>query len=138
MNERYVSKADSRLMRFLNLFARGKFMEEWWTTLGNTIYYPTEIKDPMVENCKICREHELVHVRQFQRYGWLIMLCGYLLFPLPIIFSGRWYIERWAWLIDIDAKACSCKYSADLLWSAYAWAWPRKEMLAWFEAHKKV
>ena len=68
---RFVAKTDSRLMAAAALLLRGiglrHFTERYWTTVGRTIYYPACVRDPRAHPQVI--EHELVHVRQWERYG---------------------------------------------------------------------
>lgn len=135
---RFVRKDRSLLMQALAwvlaplLGGREAFMRQWWTTLGTTIYYPVDVEHPhdhpMVE-------HEAVHALQFQRWGWLALGLLYVL-PLPVLLSGRWWIERPAYLVDILAGRRTPEQAADILWGSYLWPWPRPWMLRWFE--KKV
>ena len=101
---RFVAKADSRLMAAAALLLRGiglrNFNERYWTTVGRTIYYPAYVRDPRAHPQII--DHELVHVRQWERYG-LWLWASYLLLPLP--FGLAWFRFRWereAYLPEIE------------------------------------
>jgi len=137
---RLVAKADSRLMRVAGVLLRGignrTFLERYWTTVGRTVYYPSSIADPLVHRDIL--EHELVHVRQWQRFG-LWMWVSYLLLPLP--FGLAWFRFRWereAYLIQI-ARAADREQEIErivqVLWHGYGWPWPRPLMRKWFHEH---
>lgn len=78
-------------------------------------------------------EHERIHAEQFGHWWgpWLIPLLAVLL-PLPILFSGRWLIERPAYLADIKANRCTVDEAVQTLWQSYGFCWPRPLMRAWF------
>ena len=128
---RYVSKADSKLMRFFGFFS-SSFMTDYWTTIEHTIYYPTTVTNPLAPENEQTRNHEALHVKQFERYGWFLMGCAILFFPLPVLFSGRWWIERTPYLEDIKAyKTIPVEAFVDAL-SCYLYPWPKCLMRRWF------
>jgi len=132
-------KASSRLMRVCGalLWALGNrsFVERYWTTIGRTIYYPTCVGDPLAH--PIVLEHELVHVRQWERWGVLLWV-SYLLLPLPVglcWFRFRW--EREAYLVELHHavdREREIDRIVDALWFGYAFPWPRSWMRRWFRA----
>lgn len=77
--------------------------------------------------------HELVHARQFRSWWapWVLPLLATIL-PLPIIFSGRWFIEREAYLDDLS-RGTAIEAAVNKLWREYAWPWPRSLMRSWFK-----
>ena len=96
------------------------------------ITYPTTIEDPM--KYRQVLKHELVHVKQFKPwYGPLFVSLLYILFPLPVFFSGRWLIERDAYLVSIKEKEYSVAQAVYTLWYSYFYPWPRSWMTRWFE-----
>jgi hypothetical protein len=138
---RLVRKADSRLMHACALALHGvgnrMFMARYWTTIGSTIYYPACVSDPLAYPTVL--EHELVHVRQWRRWG-LWMWLSYLLLPLPVglcWFRFRW--EREAYLVELahapsgPARDREITRIVDALWYGYAFPWPRSWMRRWFE-----
>lgn len=134
---RIVAKRDSRLMRLLARVLRPVgtrgFMEHFWTTIGRTIYVPTSVGDPYAHPDVL--EHELVHVRQWQRWGVLFWL-SYVLLPLPVGLAWfRFYWEREAYLVQL-ARARDREREitriVDALWFGYARPWPRRWMRRWF------
>jgi hypothetical protein len=134
-----TSKAASPLMRvcgwLLWLLGNRSFVERYWTTLGRTIYYPGCVTDPLAH--PVVLEHELVHVRQWERWGVLLWI-SYLLLPLPIglcWFRFRW--EREAYLVELRHAADperELERIVDALWLGYAFPWPRPWMRRWFRA----
>ena len=112
------------------------FKWAWFTMKGPfqkqaTIYYPPSVPRPEARWQIIA--HELVHVRQFKRWGWLSM-AALQIFPLPILFSGRWFIERDAYIVSILLKQQTIESAVNTLWWKYGWCWPRPLMRRWFEA----
>jgi hypothetical protein len=75
-------------------------------TLGRTIYVPAGwTRWPAADRFVILR-HELVHVAQFERYGWLGTLLLYALLPLPIgLAYGRARLEWEAFEETLRATA---------------------------------
>jgi hypothetical protein len=115
------------------------FLTRWWTTIRfpfckGVIAYAGQL-DPMHCAYEGILEHELMHVEQ-QRGAWglfkSIMLCFF--FPMPILFSGRWYIERYPYLRDIQKGRHTIEGTVENLWRYYLLAWPKPLMRAWFES----
>ena len=156
---RFIRKSDSWLMRsvagFLNLlpkevretskgpvkFGRGdKFMEEFATTYRLPFQsivccaYPGhwDVTDPFYEDLWA---HEGVHAKDLSTaWGLFKMFWLVWLLPLPIVLSGRWYIERWAFLQDIERKRFTIEEGAEMLWRDYLFAWPRPWVIRWWKA----
>jgi len=61
----------------------------------------------------------------------------YLFLPLPVLFSGRWYFERHAYLHNIINHGYSIERVVDTLWNNYLWCWPKPLMKKWFERKVK-
>jgi len=84
------------------------FNEHFITTIGRGVYFPVgwlERNAATAGGCEVLA-HELVHVRQFKRFGFgsarigiVPMFAVYCLFPLPVgLCLGRWWLERSAYL----------------------------------------
>lgn len=111
----------------------------WWSTWRwpwesrVTIYHPRGFRgtySPVLP-------HELYHAReQWSKWWgpWLLPLL-YSLLPLPILVSGRWWIERGAYLLDIQAGRLTIDQAVDTLWHDYLWPMPRFLMRGWFWTH---
>jgi hypothetical protein len=128
----FINKQNSLLMRFISLFYPA-FMTNLWTTIGNKIYYPNTERSPLaIKNYAIIK-HELIHVKQFKKYGVPLYLFLYLLCPLPFLFSYfRWKFEREAYLhANIQTEEDIDKV-VNLLNKYYLYPWPKKWMRAWF------
>lgn len=80
------------------------------------------------------RCHEMVHADDL-RSAWDLLKMALLLtlFPLPIYFSGRWYIERDAMVIDIRAGVKTPEKVAEMLWDDYLMAWPKQRVTDYYE-----
>lgn len=114
------------------------FSWDWWTTVRfpfrrGVIGYPMGVMDPMDEQYAQVRAHELVHVEQQRGIGLLWSVLLYFFVPLPICFSGRWFIERPAYLADILAEGKTVDAAVQTLWRFYVCPWPRFLMRRWFE-----
>lgn len=134
IRHRLVPKDRSILMRVIGTLLKpvnSSFMEHYWTTLGNVIYYPVTVKDPDSARYNIVKTHEMEHIKQFRKYGMLLMGLFYLFLPLPFLFSGRWFIERGPYMVNIRAGAEIDKV-VDVLWSGYGAPWPKSWMRKWF------
>jgi hypothetical protein len=140
---RFICKGDSWLMRILGvvlrLFGVRNFLADFWTTIrlpfgDPTIYYPVGVRDPFASEHTTVLKHEMVHVAQQCTALGLYqsaLLCVFL--PLPVLFSGRWFLEREAWLVSIRGGDWSLEGAVQVLWASYFFPWPRPLMRAWFE-----
>jgi len=129
-----LTRAFARLLRLLG---NRRFLEEYWITLGRTVHYPASVRDPYQHPQVI--EHELVHVRQWERWGVLLWI-SYLFLPLPFGLAWfRWRWEREAYLGDLERRldpaerALAVDEVVESLWVGYGWPWPRRWMKRWFE-----
>lgn len=143
-NVRLLPKNKSITMRIIGallyVFMGSKFMDNFWTTYRlpfqkrSTIAYPLKsVSDPMSPAYRSILEHEVVHSKDFSTaWGLFKMFWFVWLIPLPIFFSGRWYVERKAYLENILHHNYSIDYVVNVLWFQYAWCWPRPLMRKWF------
>jgi hypothetical protein len=94
----FIRKDKSIFMKICNIITwpilKGRFNKYFWTTSGNIIYYPATIINPFEPEYGTTILHEFVHVKQYKKYGFILFNLLYFIFPLPILFSGRWYIAR--------------------------------------------
>jgi len=133
-----IPKTHSRLMRFAALIMGQVFVDNFWTTYRlpfqkvPTITYPPRILDPLSRTSTL--EHEMIHVQDLRRpFAPIYMGLLVFIFPLPILFSGRWFVERKAYLQNIIHHGYNIEHVVDTLWHGYAWCWPRSLMRRWFE-----
>ncbi|MFH1498843.1 MAG: hypothetical protein ABII82_13560 [Verrucomicrobiota bacterium] len=140
---RFVPKGQSRLMGvlgwLLRLLTRRDF-EDYRTTLRlpfgpPTIYHPSSVADPLAPKHAGIVAHELVHVgQQDGARGLVSSALLYFLVPLPVGLSGRWLIERDAYLLDIQGGRMDVEQAVGALWRGYFFPWPRGWMREWFLA----
>lgn len=134
---RLVRRDGDLLMVLLAYVLGDPFLNNFWTTYRlplcrPVIAYPRTIQKP--EECHETLEHELFHVRDFAPwYGPIRMLLLAVLLPLPMYLSGRWFIERHAYLNDVRSKRMTAEQAVGILWTQYGRPWPRSLMLAWFK-----
>ena len=123
----------------LRAVGNDRFMECYWTTLARTIYFPRGVTDPLEHREAL--EHELVHVRQWERWGVYLWLT-YLFLPLPFGLAWfRWRWEREAYLVQIaNARDPQCEIErvVAVLWAGYGWPWPKPWMRRWFEKQSQA
>lgn len=130
-----VRKDEDALMRLIGRLWSA-WMTRWWTTYRRPfgrprICYPVTVGDPMHHMGIL--HHELVHVQQMRSW-WGLLGCALLVsvLPLPVLLSGRWYLERPAYLLDIRTKRMRVDEAVEALWVGYVWPWPRAWMRRWF------
>lgn len=135
---RIIPKSKSPLMWLFSLVLGKSFMTDFWTTYRlpfcrAKITYPDSVKNPEEYHWVI--DHEMFHVKQLAPwYGPIWMLLLATLFPLPMFYSGRWFIERHAYLHDIKRGQIGIVAAVDTLWNGYGRCWPRESMRKWFQA----
>lgn len=121
---------------------RGRvFMERFWTTWKRVpwsahvyILFPSRVRNPALHPATLV--HEEYHVRQMRTtWGWVKTVLLYTVLPLPVFLSGRWLVERGAFLIDIKAGAKTVDEAVDFLHRHYLRPWPRSWMRRWFLDH---
>ena len=114
------------------------------TTVGRRIYVPRAWGSwPVAQRADILR-HELVHVRQWERWGPLLWI-AYVLLPMPIGLSWcRMRIERAAYEESIRAAwerggrpatdALRTHVIEQFVGPAYLWMWPFRASIArWYD-----
>jgi hypothetical protein len=118
------------------------YLTHYVTTLGHTIYVPDDFDDwPAPRAVEILR-HEAVHVAQFERYGWVVMVLLYGILPLPM--GLAWFRARFEWeayeetlraVAEIEglAAARSPALRAEIVrrftGPDYGWMWPFPRMI---------
>ena len=93
-------------LRLVTFNGQNKYLTHYVTTLGHTIYVPDDFDEwPAAHRYQILR-HELVHVLQFERYGWIGMILVYGVLPLPMgLAYGRARLEWEAYAETLRAVA---------------------------------
>ncbi len=157
---RIVKKGDAwhqrlagTLLWALTLGGQDRYLTSYVTTLGHTIYVPNDWDEWEPGGRWAVLRHELVHVRQFERWGWPMMVLLYGLVPFPVglaYFRARFELEGYeesmrarAELDGLEA-ALSRPYRDELVrrftGPDYAWMWPlRGQVERWLaEAAQRV
>lgn len=117
------------LTRFLDKFGGGVY----WTTVGDTIYYPYIYDLKTAQSFTEIIEHEQVHLRQYKKYGTVPFLFLYALVFLPVFLSYfRWKFEREAYLVGIVKYGDNIDEVVKVLWNGYGCPWPKTLMRRWF------
>jgi hypothetical protein len=152
---RIVDKRDSPLslaihvaLCVLTLGGQRQFMSHYHTVLGNTLYVPACWAHTTDVERVILLRHELVHLQQRRRYGFLGMAFIYLIpiFPLGLAY-GRARLEWEAYtetlrataeLLGLDAARSPelrRKIVSRFVGAAYGWMWPFPRQIAgWYDA----
>lgn len=107
------AKGTSRLQRFIDraLWAltfggQDRYLSDYVTTLGRTIWVPSDWDQTSHRARYKVLRHELVHVRQFERYTWPGMVLIYGFFPLPAGLAwGRAMLEWEAYAETLAVEA---------------------------------
>lgn len=137
---RLVEKSQSWLLRSIGWFLcvtgiNKRFMDDYFTTIGRTIYYPKVFSpDTDLYRYRSTFEHELVHVAQFERF-WHLYSLTYVLLPIPFGLAWfRWRWEREAYQVN-RRNGRTVDECVEALWQ-YGWPWPKSWMRKWFELHQ--
>lgn len=137
-----LSRVIDRLLRVITLGAQDRYLTEYFTVLGDTLYFPPGWDRMSDVDRVILLRHERVHLRQRRRLGTVGMALVYLLPLLPVGLSlGRARLE---W----EAYAETLRATAELLGPEaarspelrrriisrftgpdYAWMWPFPAMV---------
>ena len=150
-----VKKADSTFMKVLNVLLRVitfnqqvKFMTNYSTTVGSTIYTPSNWEERTNESRTITVRHELVHFRQGKRHFFFKFLYLLVFFPVGLAYF-RMKFEKEAY--EESMRAIAELHGLDALRNAdrervvkhfvsadYFWCWPfRASVEKWYEESRK-
>jgi hypothetical protein len=92
------------LLRAVTLGGQSRYLDDYVTTLGNTIYVTPDWERRSAADRWATLRHERVHVRQFRRWGIFCMTISYLVLPLPMGLAWcRMRLERAAYAETVRA-----------------------------------
>ena len=151
---RIVDKARSPLHRAihyalyaLTLGRMSTYLDDYQTTIGNTIYVTADWDATDPDDRYITLRHEAVHLRQFRAYTLPGMFVLYVLLPVPV--GLAWFraaFEKAAYAESIRATAelrgvAAVRAAAyrehvigQFLGAAYGWMWPfRAGLERWYD-----
>ncbi|MDP3278985.1 MAG: hypothetical protein Q8Q09_27580 [Deltaproteobacteria bacterium] len=101
-HQRWIDQA----LRVVTLGGMRSYMTEYVTTLGRGIFVPRDWAERSAGDRWEVLEHELVHVAQFERFGWVLMALIYLLLPFPMgLAYGRARLEWEAYAVSLRCIA---------------------------------
>jgi hypothetical protein len=138
-------RAIHRALRLISFGRMNRYLDDYVTTIGRTIYVPASWPGWSVEERADVLRHELVHVRQFERYGLVPMAIAYVLLPLPVGLAWcRMRLEREAYEETMRATyerggkeavlALRTGILARFTGPDYLWMWPFPGALhRWFD-----
>jgi hypothetical protein len=99
-------------------------VREAWVTIGETIYHPESVAEPLTHRQVLA--HEWVHVLQWQALGWRFAM-------KYATAKGRWEIEREAFLHEVRYYGRSIESVVDALSSdLYRLGMSRNAIRSWF------
>ena len=141
-------RAAAKALWLLTFGGQRTYLSHYVTTLGHTIYVPDDFAGWAPDRAWQVLRHELVHVRQFERWGWLGMILVYGFFPLPAGLAwGRARLEWEAYRETLRAVAESEGMAAArdpalhrhliarFTGPDYGWMWPfPRAVQAWIDA----
>lgn len=132
-----LSRAIDAALRLVTLGGQSAYLTRYVTTLGQTLYVPSDwdARDDAARYCVL--RHEAVHLRQFRRFGRVGMALLYLgpFLPLGLAY-GRARLEWEAYAETIRATAevygleaaaspaLRAHIVAQFTGPAYGWMWP--------------
>jgi hypothetical protein len=132
-----LSRAIDVALRAVTLGAQNRFMTEYHTVIGHTLYVPASWARLRDIDRVILLRHERIHLRQRERYGFVLMAFLYLLPFLPLgLAYGRARLEWEAYVETLRATAehygVGAVRAAELrehivkrfIGADYGWMWP--------------
>jgi hypothetical protein len=144
-------RAAAKVLWALTFGGQRTYLQSYVTTLGHTIYVPDDFDTWHPDHAWQVLRHELVHVRQFERFGWLGMILVYGFVPLPALLAwGRARLEWEAYRETLRAVAESEGLAAArapelhrhiiarFTGPDYGWMWPfPRAVQAWIDGALK-
>jgi hypothetical protein len=98
-------RAAARALYLLTFGGQRTYLSDYVTTLGHTIYVPDGFAGWPPDHAWEVLCHELVHVKQFERHGWALMILLYGLLPLPA--GLAWFRARFEWEAYRETLRCT-------------------------------
>ena len=80
----FFMKSISTCLKVISFGKMDSFMEDFITTIGNTVYVPDNWDSKSASTKIISLRHERIHMRQTKRIGRIKFSLLYLFFPIPI------------------------------------------------------
>lgn len=132
-----LSRVIDGALRVLTAGRQSAYMTRYVTTLGRTIYLPTDWERRSPAARYVTLRHEAVHLRQFRRLGWPLITVLYLLPILPMglaLGRARFEWEAYSETLRATAEVHGLAAARDpalrehivrqFVSGAYGWMWP--------------
>jgi hypothetical protein len=142
-DEHWHQRAIHHLLRIVTFGAQNRYLQDYVTTIGRTIYVPAGWERRPLGDRYATLRHEAVHLRQFRRWGLVPMAIAYLLLPLPFGLAWcRMRLEREAYEETLRVHHQQGTLDAALrehivrqfTSGAYGWMWPFPHAVArWYD-----
>jgi hypothetical protein len=107
--EHWHQRAAARALWIVTLGGQSTYLSHYVTTLGHTIYVPDDFDEWPADQAWEVLRHELVHVSQFERHGWVLMTLLYGVLPLPA--GLAWFRARLEWEAYRETLRCIAEAS---------------------------
>lgn len=151
---RIISKRTSALSIFIHLLlkiltfgAQNRYLTEYHTVIGNTLYVPDDWAEIPCIDRVITLRHERVHLRQTRKYGFLLMAFLYLIpfFPVGLAYPrARLEWQAYTESLRATAQLKGMAFARDpwlrehivkrFTGADYGWMWPfAKSVNRWFD-----
>ena len=124
-------------LRVLTLGGQDRYLSRYVTTIGRTLYFPSDWAGRSPESRYVTLRHEAVHLRQFRRFGRIGTAFLYLVPLLPLGLAwGRARLEWEAYAETLRATAevlgaeaardpaLHAHIVAQFTGPSYGWMWP--------------
>lgn len=131
------SRLMDRALRVVTFGKQAAFMTRYVTTIGKTIYVPSDWDERTDAARYVVLRHEAVHLRQFRRWGLVPMALVYLvpIFPIGLAWGrARLEWEAYAETLRATAEVYGTAAARDptlhahivrqFTSGAYGWMWP--------------
>ncbi len=145
----WLMKAIGAVLWVVTFGKQHTFLAEYITTIGYTVYTPSDWdKKPDITKIVTLR-HERVHMRQRRKYGMFLFTCLYVFLPMPgglayfrYKFECEAYEETMRALSELapwgEETVRSADYREELIdfftSAQYFWMWPfRKSLETWYD-----
>jgi hypothetical protein len=151
---RIVKKPDSTFQRAIHAAlvvvtfgAQRSYLDRYQTTMGRTVYVTADWDSRPAAERYLTMRHERVHLRQFARFGLVLMALLYVLLPLPL--GLAWFRARFEWeaytetlraeaevhgRAAVDDARFRARIVSQFTTGAYGWMWPfRRAVESWYD-----
>ena len=137
-----LSRLIDGALRVLTLGGQSRYLSHYVTTLGSRIYLPDGWETRSDADRYVTLRHEAVHLRQFRRYGFVLMSFLYLIPVLPMglawgraVLEWEAYRETLVAVAEVSGREAASdpafheRIVRQFTGAAYGWMWPFPEQI---------